>query len=60
MTIDVKTVGTVLVGTFAVWYLLRMTSVGSAYASDMWSIPQFFSSFIGMETPTIRSEIFRS
>ena len=29
-----------LLVTFGLWYLLRRTSLGSAYASDMMAIPQ--------------------
>lgn len=33
-------VGGFLLVTFGLWYFLRRTSLGSAYASDMYAIPQ--------------------
>ena len=33
-------IGILLAGTFAIWYFLRRTSLGSAYTSDMMMIPQ--------------------
>lgn len=66
MTITIKSVTYVLFVTFVIWYLLRRTALGSAYVSDLWSIPQWFTSFVGMEgTPgqvtygVPRREIFR-
>lgn len=35
-----KQVGGFLLVTFALWYFLRRTSIGSAYAREMWAIPQ--------------------
>ena len=42
-----KKVTSFLLVTFILWYLLKRTSLGRAYSSDMWSIPQFFSSSLG-------------
>jgi len=36
-------VGIFLVATFGIWYLLRRTSLGAAYTSDMMMIPQGIS-----------------
>ena len=36
-------VGLFIAGTFAIWYFLRRTSLGSAYTSDMMMIPQGIS-----------------
>jgi hypothetical protein len=54
MTITAKSVSSVLVITFVLWYLLRRTTLGRAYVSDLWSIPRFFSSFVGTDIPTTR------
>jgi hypothetical protein len=35
-----KTIGKWLVVTFVLWYLLRQTTLGSAYSRDMMAIPQ--------------------
>ena len=36
-------IGIFLAGTFAIWYFLRRTNLGSAYAGDMRMIPQGIS-----------------
>ena len=36
-------VGLLLVGTFAIWYFLRRTTLGTAYSSDIMQIPQGIS-----------------
>jgi hypothetical protein len=35
-----KTLTYILLGSFVLWYLLRQTSLGKAYSSDMAAIPQ--------------------
>jgi hypothetical protein len=45
-----KQVGGFLIVTFALWYLLRRTSLGSAYARDMWSIPQHIGIAEGLQS----------
>lgn len=39
MSTTTKTIGKWLVVTFVLWYLLRKTTLGSAYSSDMMAIP---------------------
>ena len=64
MGISVKSIGVSLAGLFVIWYLLRRTSLGSAFSSDLWAVPQYFTSFVGAQTqsqsqiPT-RNEIYR-
>ena len=36
-------IGIFLVATFGIWYFLRRTSLGSAYAGEMMMIPQGIS-----------------
>jgi hypothetical protein len=47
MSLNVKTISSFLLTTFVIWYLLRRTALGQAYTSDMFSIPQYFTSFVG-------------
>ena len=49
MATSIKSIGVSLFGVFIIWYLLRKTTLGSAFSSDLWSIPQYFTSFVGMK-----------
>jgi len=51
MTSKIKSqVGVFIAGTFIIWYLLRRTQLGSAYARDMWAIPQYFGLAEGLRS----------
>ena len=48
MTTSIKSIGVGLFGVFAIWYFLRRTTLGGAFSSDLWSIPEYFTDFVGM------------
>ena len=45
-----KQVGGFIVVTFALWYFLKRTSLGSAYGRDMWNIPHSLGVSEGLQS----------
>ena len=45
-----RSITSLLIGTFVLWYLLRQTSIGRSYTRDMFAIPQYFGAGEGLNS----------
>jgi hypothetical protein len=62
MTIKIETFGSIFVVALVVWYLAKQTNLAAVFTRDLRSIPQYFTTFIGVSAPSIREsgrEVFR-